>query len=262
MLKKICPLCLLFLLYIACASGPAASAEATAPFFSSAPAANGLVFIGAAGKRSDPQETLQFALYDAAQRVALYTKVSGEYAVENNIGSGAFDYTGNTYTSLSYDEEGAKQYVAALQFNADTDTLEIEHTFIVRTTCPLALSVPVNYRPVYSKAGQKPDWVDNPPLKIEGYEVGVGYSGRYSSLVDTLTHSCHNAIFSIIRNINTTSRSSNMLYQDTGSLFGYKTSSNNVTYSYGTLTGYYVLDTWIDPQTKSVWTLAIARKTE
>jgi hypothetical protein len=268
-LKKLGPLFLLCL-FMACAGGPAPkdaspsdTTSAISPvqpsFFPSVPAGNGLVFIGVAGKRSNPKETLQAALEDAARRVTIFNEVTGEYAVENNIGSGAFDYTHNTYTSLYYNTEEAKRYVDALQFNANTDTLEIENTFFVRTTYPAALPVPVNYRPVYRGPDQKPDWVDNPPAKIEGYEVGVGYSARHALLADTYTNSCNNAIFAIIRNVNTVSRSSNVLY-NTGGLFGYKTSSDNVTYSYGILTSFYVLDTWIDPHAKTVWTLAIAKK--
>jgi hypothetical protein len=255
---------------MACAGGPAlfnttpatASPDAsTEPpsFFPSAPAGSGLVFIGAAGKRSNPQETLQLALEDAARRVAIFHEVTGEYAVENNIGSGAFDYTHDTHTSLYYNQEGATRYVDALQFDADTDTFEMENTFFVRTIYPSALSGPVKYRPVYRGADQKPDWVENPPARIEGYEVGIGYSNRRSLLADAFANSRDNAIFAIIRNVNTVSRSSNMLYTD-GGLFGYKTSNDNVTYSYGILTGFYVLDTWIDPRAKTVWTLAIAKK--
>jgi len=273
-LKKLGPLFLLCLLLTACAGGPASS-SASAPstestemppealadpsFFSSASAGNGLVFIGVAGRRSNPQETLQLALEDAARRVALFHEVTGEYAVENNIGSGAFDYTHNTYTSLYYNKEGAKQYVNALQFNANTDTLEIDNVFFVRATYPSALPSSIKYRPVYRGPDKKPDWVDKPPAKIEGYEIGVGFAGRHSSLVDTYTNSCNNAIFAIIRNVNTTTRSSNTLYH-TGGLFGYKTASDNITYSYGILSGFYVLDTWIDPKTRTVWTLAIAKK--
>jgi hypothetical protein len=232
------------------------------PFFNSIPAGNGLVFIGIAGKRSNPDEALQLALEDAARRVTLFHKVSGEYAIENNVGSGAFDYTHNAYASLSFDREGYKKHVEALQFNADTDMIEIENAVIVRTVYPSALHAPVQYRPVYGKVDQKPGWVENPSFEIAGYEVGIGFSDRYSSLVDTCTNAYHNAIFAIIRNINATARTNDLLYQNTSSLFGYKTSSDNVTYSYGTLTGFYMLDMWIDPATKTVWTLAIAKKNE
>ena len=277
-LKKLSPLFLLCLLCIACSGSPApksaspsdaasAGELSAAPpvqppaFFPSAPDRSGLVFIGAAGKRSNPKDTLQTALEDAARRVSIFHEVTGEYAVENDIGPGAFDYTHNTYTALYYDKEGARRYIDALRFNADTDTLEMENTFFVRTVYPAALPVAVKYRPVYRGADKKPDWVNNPPSAIEGYEAGVGYSARHSSLADTYANSCNNAIFSIIRNVNTVSRSNSTLYNN-GGLFGYKTSSDNITYSYGVLTGFYVLDTWIDPQAKTVWTLAIAKKFE
>ena len=230
------------------------------PFFSSFPSNGGLVFIGVAGKRSNPNETLKLALEDAAQRVAVFYHVSGEYAVSNNIGSGAFDYSYNTHTQLFVNKEQSKKYVDALQYNADTDTMEIENSFFVRTVYPSSLPSAVNFNPKYTGADRKPDWIDNPPNEIEGYEVGIGFSGRYSSMTDTFTNSWYNAIFAIIRNINTSARSGDLLYQNTGNLFGYKTSSDNLLYSFGALNCFYVLDTWIDPKAKSVWTLAIAKK--
>jgi len=266
MFKRLYPLFLLCLLCTACASKPGASSRSTVPaeasgsFFQSIPGENRLVFIGAAGKRSNPNETLRFALEDAARQVAIFHRVSGEYAVENNIGSGAFDYSHHTYTQLNYDREGSIQYVDALQYNADADSIEIDNVFFIRATYPSALPVPVSYRPRYSGKNKKPDWIDNLSIEIDGYDAAVSYSGRLSSLADTYTNSCHNAIFALIKNINTVAQSSGSLYQNTGSLFGYKTSSNNITYSYGTLSGFYVLDTWLDPDTRWVWTLAIAPK--
>jgi hypothetical protein len=258
----------LFFSLTTCTSGPDSHSPETAAagtmgsFFNSMPAGNGLVFIGAAGKRSNPKETLQFALEDAARRVAAYHRVYGEYTLVNNIGSGLFDYAYNTQMFLAYDVEGSKQYVDALKYNADIDTLEMENALFIRTTYPAALSAPVSYRPTYSTVDQKPSWVENPPFGIAGYEVGVGYSDRYSSFADTCTNAFHNAVFAIIKNVNSTFRSSDVLYQNTGSLFGSKTTSDNIIFSYGILNGFYVLDMWVDPKNKSVWTLAIAKKAE
>jgi hypothetical protein len=266
MIKKIGLLSLFpfFLFITTCVSVPESHGDvpAMAPgsLFLSLPAGNELVFIGVAGRRSNPKDTIQFALENAAQRVAAFYEISGEYAVQNNIGSGVFDYVLDTYTLLQYNIEGSKQYVDALKYNADTDVIEMENVLIIRTTYPGALSAPISYRPTYSSNDQKPNWVENPPYEISGYEVGVGYSGRYSSMANACTNSFHNAVFAIIRNVNTTTRSSGMLYQNTGNLFGYKTTNDNVTYSYGTLNDFYVLDMWINPKDKSVWTLAIAKK--
>jgi len=266
-LKKI-PVIALFLplvFFAACSGSPSAKQEAEqsastieSSFFSSMPSANGLVFIGAAGKRSDPKDTIRLALEDAAKRAAIFYSVYGEYAMENNIGSGTFDYTYNVHAALSFNEEGASQYIEDLIYNSDIDTIEIENVFFIRTTYPSALPFPINYRPVYDAQG-KPDWVENPPSEINGYEVSVGFSGRHSSMADTYTNSRNNAIFGIIRNINSVSQTSDVQYTS-GNIFGYKTTSENITFSYGTLTGFYVIDTWIDQSVKTIWTLAIARK--
>jgi hypothetical protein len=229
-------------------------------FFSSFPSDGGLVFIGTAKKRSNPDETLQLAIEDAALRVAVFHHVSGEYVVENNIGSGAFDYTYNTVTRLFTAKDQSKQYVDILQYNAGTDSIELDNSLFIRAIYKSSLPNPVSFRPKYIGTDRKPDWIDNPPNEIEGYEVGVGFSNRYSSITDTFTNSWYNAVFAIIRNINTSARSSDLLYQNTGSLFGYKTSNDNMLYSFGALNCFYALDTWIDPKTKSVWTLAIAKK--
>ncbi|MDR0503933.1 MAG: hypothetical protein LBH16_11500 [Treponema sp.] len=276
MVKRFCPLFLIFLfLLAACAGKPSVlpsslsapfvkTAESAKPeeanFFLSTPESGGLVFIGAASKRSNPSETIQLALEDAASRIVMYMQVSGEYAIELNVGSGAFDYTHNTYTSLRFDTNSAAQFVNSLQFDSDKDAIEIDNVLFIRTVYPLSLPVPVNYKPKYSGNNKKPDWVDNPPNEIDGYEVCVGFSGRYSSLADTYKNSRNNAIFGIIRSINAQSRSTDLLYQNSANLFGYKTSNDNMTYSYGTLNSFYVLDTWFDMSNRTVWTLAIAKK--
>jgi len=229
-------------------------------FFSSFPSNDGLVFIGVAGRRSNPKETLQLAIENAAQRVAVFYHISGEYAVKSNIGSGAFDYSYMTRTQLFTDKENALQYIDALKYDADTDTIELENSIFIRTVYPSSLPYVVNYRPKYSGKDKKPDWIENPPKEIEGYNVGIGYSGRYSSITDSFTNSWYNAVFEIIREINTSAQNSEILYQNTGNLFGYKTSSDNTLYSFGAIDGFFVLDTWIDPKEKTVWTLAIAKK--
>lgn len=266
-MKRLLPLFLPLFLFTTCAGFPFFSQMPPPllqfdgePFFSSMPLDGSLVFIGASGKRSDPKETVKLALEDAALRVAMFYQVYGEYALENFTGSGAFDFTYNTHTVLRTDVEGSKQYVEVLQFNADTDTFEYENTFFIRATYPVSLPSPVNYRPAYRGADRKPDWIENPPHEIDGYEAVVSFSARYSSMAVAYNNSRNNAVFAIIRNNNTVSQANNLLYQETSSIFGYKTANNDVTYSYGTLYGFYVLDSWINPADKTVWTLAIAKK--
>jgi len=255
------------MLYMACASESRVSdvASIDSSFLFSAPKEGELVFLGVAGKRSSRKETLKYALEDAARRVVFFNQVSGEYVVESSIGSGIFSYSNNTITTLYYNEEAVAAYVDSLKYDAEnkSDTIQVEKTVFIRTTYPSTLPFPVTYRPTYSVKDKKPSWVDNPNVVIPGYEVGIGYSWRYSSQFKTWINSYNNAVFSIIRNINYSTRSEVELYQNTGSLFGnQKSTSKNASYSYGTLYGFYILDAWMDPETKAVWTLAIARKAQ
>jgi hypothetical protein len=260
MLKRYFVLVSFFSIILAgCASVPSAQVKpSNEPFLSSLPAQGELVFIGAIGKHSNPKETVQLALEDAARRVAaFYYQVSGGYSSETTIGSGAFDYTHEIKTELSAGEESAGQYVGQLKFNSDTDALEIEGTFIIRTTYTASLPAPVSYHPVYSGEDKRPDWVDAQPIKIGDYIIGVGTAGRHSSLSDAISASYKNAIFSIIRNITVDSGGSALLYQGTGFL-DYKTENQSSISASGKLNNFYVLDTWINPKDKNVWTLAIA----
>ena len=266
-MKKIGPLLLLLMLYMACTGEPHVpdAALIDSSFLFSAPREGELVFLGVAGKRSSRKETMKYALEDAARRVVLFNQVSGEYAVESSIGSGVFDYSNKTKTAMFYNEGDIVKYVDSLKYDEveKSDTIEIDKTIFIRTTYPATLPFPVSYRPTYSVKDKKPSWVDNPNVVIPGYEVGIGYSWRYSSQFKTWINSYNNAVFSIIRNINSSSRGEVELRQNTGGLFGYKKSTNeSTTYSYGTLYGFYVLDAWMDPETRAVWTLAIARKAQ
>jgi hypothetical protein len=258
--KQLCVFLVLFpVILAACTSSPTVDVvePEPLPFLSSLPSRENLVFVGIIGIRSNPKETLRLALEDAARKVAIFNQVSGEYFTEINVGSGAFDYTHNVVTNLSYDEESAKNYIDALKYDSNTDAMEIEGTFIIRTSYPASLPYPVSYRPEYSGADKKPDWVDNPPLQISGYEIGIGYAGRHSTITEACSASYKNAIFSILRNLTVTARGGDLLFNSLGA-FDYKTENNNAFYARGALRDFYVLDTWINPKDKSVWTLAIA----
>jgi hypothetical protein len=263
MLKQFFPL--FFLFFAACGGAPEFISDAGAlfeahtedPFLLTLPGSSGLVFIGVAGRRSNPNETMQYALEDAARRAALFYGVSGECIINNEAGSGAFDYSYSNNSAVYYDEEGAIQYLEALEFDPDTDAMEMENALFIRASYRAALPGPVEYRPNYAGPGRKPDWVDQEP-RIPGYEVGIGYAGRYSSIADACTASWKNAVFSIVRNISTSAKAGGLNYQGPG-FFDYNTSDSKTIYAAAELENFYILDIWIDPQTKAVWTLGIAK---
>jgi len=168
------------------------------------------------------------------------------------------------HAALEYDVEGANQYIESLKFDPDkkSDIVEVENAVIIRTTYPVSLSNPILYWPTYSGAEKKPSWVDYPPVAIPGYDIGIGYSDRRSSTAETWKKSYDEAIFSLVRSVDASSTSEEINIINSASLFGSSRTTEDFTYSLRTLADFYVLDTWMDPKTKAVWTLAVARKAQ
>ena len=259
----------MFILLMACASDPNASGNSSSvsidpSFLQSIPTGNGLVFMVVAGKRSSRKETLKYALEDAARRVSIFNGVTAEYIYANSNDSTLLGNNQWIHAALEYDKEGVEKYIEILKFDPDkrSDIMEIENAVIIRTIYPVSLSNPVFYLPVYYGKEKKPNWVDTPPSSIGGYTVGIGYSDKHSSTAETWKKSFDEAIFSIVRSVDASFRSEESNIINTSSMFGYSRTTEDFIYSLRTLAEFYVLDAWMDPQTKAVWTLAIARKAQ
>jgi len=254
---------------MACASDPntsgnSSNASADPSFLLSTPTGNGLVFWGVAGKRTSRKETLKYALEDAARRVSIFNMVTAEFVYANRDDSTLLGNNQWIHAALEYDKEGAERYIDILKFDPDkkSDIIEVGNAVIIRTVYPGSLSSPVFYLPTYNGIEKKPNWVNAPPVSIGGYNVGIGYSDRYSSTAETWKKSFDDAIFSLVRGIDASSRSEETSIINTSSMFGYSRTTEDFTYSIRTLAEFYVLDVWMDPKTKAVWTLAIARKAQ
>ena len=110
---------------------------------------------------------------------------------------------------------------------------------------------------------EKPVWISSPPRSFEGFVAGVGYANRHKYLKDAIIKSYEAAVYAIIRNtvntvdagVDTYKDSANTL-DSTNTNTGYRVSSSAV------LTGFYVLEIWIDPETNAVLTLAVATPRE
>jgi hypothetical protein len=100
--------------------------------------------------------------------------------------------------------------------------------------------------------------VDNPPVDISGYAVGVGYAGRRDAHRDTVIASYENAILAIIQNQSINVWGASIGFHGSGFL-DYSELNQKGMSANGVLTGFYVLEIWMDPATRAVWTLAIAR---
>jgi hypothetical protein len=240
-------------------AGENTDTPAAVNFWNSMPA-NGLVFIGGAGIRSNRDESIMLALEDSARRLSIFNAVEGEFVSYNKTGSGFFDYTSDTQTSLHFDED-YRGFTESLEYDPDTDIIQIDNTIFVRAHFNGPVAVQIPYQLPSETGGEKPGWVDNPPKELSGYHVGVGFAGRRASHRDTVNASFDAAIFSIIREFSSEVSAGTLNYQGSG-VFDYRSANDTTISARGVLTGFYVLDTWLDPSNKAVWTLAVARAGE
>jgi hypothetical protein len=217
--------------------------------FLSAPRNGELVVIGVASRHVKPDEGLEAALSDAARKVALYMGVSGKVIREQTTSGNFFDFSAVVSTEISYNTDFDK-YRQALIYNEEKDILRTADTVFVRCSYPVSSIKNVNY----TAADSKPSWINSQPAEIAGYSVGVGFAGRHRRLSETIKKSYENAIIALLFNV-----SSIMIVLDID-IAGHRAGSKLLEAAEGELNGFFVLETWIDPKTKSVWTLAIAKE--
>jgi hypothetical protein len=267
MRKSYIPPAALFLLVMlgACVSPPPPpllaepeSALPTAVNFWDTTPSQGLVFIGAAALRSNRDESVNLALQDIARKISIFNAVEGQFLSYNKTGSGFFDYAMDTRTSLLFNQDYLG-FVESLDYDPDTDVLQIDNSIFVRARFNGPDSAPIRYRLPPAEAGSaRPGWIDSPPAEIAGHRVGVGYAGRRANRRDTVNASFEAAIFSIIREVASQVSTEALNYRGAGT-FDYRVAHDTTISARGKLEGFYALDAWIDPSTMGVWTLAIAR---
>jgi len=124
----------------------------------------------------------------------------------------------------------------------------------IRFSYPVSFPGNISYVFARNKNGS-PEWTTRPPKEINGFIAGVGYSGRQLYIRNTFEKSCNAAAADIISIVSTVMTTSVV------SAEGYNSSLIHQQ-SAGHLSHFLVLETWIDPNTLAVWTLAIARKAD
>ena len=222
-------------------------------FIDTSPGYGRLIFIGVAEVLEDINESIDLALKDAARRISIFHEVSGEFSVSSEQGGGFLRYRAEVSASLFCDES-IEQYLDLLEFNEATDVRIRDNAVFVKVMFPGSLNL--YYRPYFSAS--KPSWIENPPETIGGFLVGIGCADRRNYHSDTVTASFENAIFDVIRSMNSIVSSKSHDYIG-GGFLDISFSNQGKLDVFGQLTGFYVLETWVDPSDKSVWTLAVAK---
>jgi hypothetical protein len=258
MKKKVPALVLVFTFAIfSCAANTVQRVEPAVPvpaglkrpaFFDTTPQNNELIVIGVAGVSFNTKNAIRAALQDAARRVAFFYAVGGEIVYHESSGP----LVGNTSVGKKVLAPAGEygMYSGDLQFTPETDVLVTNRAVFVRARYALPQSLHIDY--VYPPGNVKPSWIDNPPEKISGYPAGVGFAGSRLKYKDTIIDSYEDAVFAILE--------SELITMDViESESGKDINTSSLSYTAGTVYGFYILDTWTDPETRAVWTLAIAK---
>jgi hypothetical protein len=246
-------------IFSACASS-AAPVQSSVPslsfdraFWNTAPMGNELIFIGASPRYSLEEKSIQCALEDAARKVALFHFVEGNLTSYQRVGSSIWDYANVFDTNVDYDAD-YKKYIEDLVYNEKTDVLHIDNSVFVKTRYKGVFPA-VRYDRSLSKG--KPIWIEQMP-RIEGYIVEVGFATSKVWLSETVNDSIENALFSLIKVMSSIVEGKDESYQGSG-IFDLYDSSESTIRAHFSLNGFYVLDSWVDPDTKSVYALALAK---
>ncbi|MDR3341832.1 MAG: hypothetical protein LBT14_03415 [Treponema sp.] len=229
-------------------------------FFNTAPLNNELVFIGVAGIRFNRDEAIRFALEDAAKKVAFFHGIEGRVEYSEQKGLGFLDYSSANKTSLDFDQD-YQRYIEELEYDPETDVLIDNLVVFVRTRYTGWNSIRINHR--FSSTKTKPEWVENPPKELFGLYAGVGYANPRLYHKDTVIASYENAVHTIITNIFSEVHGSSETTKDSQDTLGsFNARTGGTVSAQGKLTGFYVLEIWVDPVNRAVWTLTVAEEGE
>jgi len=213
---------------------------------------NNLIFIGVSEKLSNRDDSIQAALLDAARKFSFFNSVSGIAITRDIIGNRTLDFRIETGYQLLYDEKLDK-FLEQLEYNPLTDVFEINNTIFVVTRVTSNILMPLSIG--FSFERERPYWIDLPPAEINGFTVGVGFSSRFNFYSDTVIKSYEDAVLAIIENIEIHVMGESINYQNNQTTL-------NITRSKGTLKNFYIIESWTDPVSHSVWTLAVANRSE
>jgi hypothetical protein len=210
-----------------------------------------LVILGVSARLSTRTNELTVASAAAARKAAMYHGLTASFEEMQFIGAGFFDYRHDTHSWVAYDQQLGK-YIERLSFDPDRDVFRDNNgnvfiRFIYPATFPGNISYQFGKRPDGS-----PEWIRQPPGEINGFVAGVGRSGRLDRFADTFARSYEAAAIAIAAKISTTIETEETAIQSRATVQLHRQSRANMTH-------FLILETWIDPQTRAVYTLAIAR---
>jgi hypothetical protein len=151
---------------------------------------------------------------------------------------------------LVYDTDYGK-YIRLLEFDPERDVYEEHGALFVNAVYTGEIRGTAEY---HRRTGtDKPSWVENPPEETGGFLYTVGVAGAHLSHKDTVIASYEDAVYAFVKNSFSNIYASQAVDENT-------MLDNSFILFSGVVKGFHVLDTWRDPKSGAVWTLAAARE--
>jgi hypothetical protein len=236
---------------ILCACVTSETPETPVSHIITQPNQDSLVILGVSARLSTRANEVAVATEMAARKVAMYHGLIASFEEVQIIGAGFFDYVHDIHSWVNYDQQ-LEKYMDRLSFDPDKDLFrDSRGNVFIRFSYPAIFPGIINYQ-FEKRADGRPEWIRQPPGEINGFIAGVGRSGRLERFADTFTKSCEAAAVAIAANISTMIETTDMTIENQTALQFHRQSMANMTH-------FFILETWIDPQTGAVYTLAIAQ---
>jgi hypothetical protein len=207
------------------------------------------IIIGVSSRLERPADEIDAAKKDAAKKASMYQGVQGSIISMNISGAAYFDYSSNSTLNLNYDTN-YEQYMERLIY---TDKDVIRGTGATYIRFQYNISGPdFTYMP--EKSAGRPAWTYNRNLpQFSGYTTVIGYAGKRTWMRDAINASYDSAAARLIE------VASSQVTTGTSSQAGQSSSTAISIYSEGSLTNFFIMETWIDKASGAVYTMAAAR---
>jgi hypothetical protein len=221
----------------------------------SGPGAGTLTVIGVSGRMRRMEQEIDRALDDAAWQIALYHGLKGKTAIVLQTGAGYRDYHLTVETEFSPKNEGDyAEYRAALRFDLRQDLVRTDEAVFLRCVYEVPGIMPVER--TYKTENENPAWAYGGFAVIPGYASATGFAKNHRYLRETIGRSRESAVAALIAGVSSHIVTEVLDDSNRGAAI------STVEIIEGELLNFMALETWIEPATSSVWTLAVARKTQ
>jgi hypothetical protein len=230
---------------------PALWADAGAGYLVSGPGAGTLTVIGVSGRMRSVEREIDRALDDAARQIALYHGLTGKAVTVLKTGAGYRDFYLVTESEFKPLNEGAN-YKETLRFDREKDLVRTDKAVFIRCVYDVPGLLPVER--VYGNG--EPAWLHGDITEIPGYISAAGFSKNHRYLNETIVRSRESAAAALMTMVS--SRITTRVADHT--LWGGTAPTEIMEITEGKLLNFMILETWIEPGTGSVWTLATAKK--